>query len=257
MITLIAMLFLSWQITLVALALLPIILLPARWVGRRIQAITRESYNLNARMTSMMTERFNVSGALLVKLFGRPGREVQGFEAKAGRVRDIGVTRAMYTRVFMAAVLLTATLATALTFGWGGLLAADGALQVGTLVALTAYLTRLYGPLTSLSNVQVDVMTALVSFDRVFEVLDLPPMIAEKPGAVADPRAARRRSSSTTSTSATPRPRRSRSPRSSPSPRSTRHRPSRSCSTSRSRPSRASWSPSSGRRAPARRRSAT
>jgi ATP-binding cassette subfamily B protein len=187
-ITLIAMVFLSWQITLVGLALLPIIILPARFVGRRIQAITLESYNLNASMTSMMTERFNVSGALLVKLFGQPEREVGRFEERAGRVRDIGVKRAMYTRVFMAAVLLTATLATALTFGWGGLLAADGTLQVGTLVALTAYLTRLYGPLTSLSNVQVDIMTALVSFDRVFEVLDLKPMIAEKPDAVVIPR---------------------------------------------------------------------
>jgi ATP-binding cassette subfamily B protein len=187
-ITLIAMVFLSWQITLVGLALLPIIILPARFVGRRIQAITLESYNLNASMTSMMAERFNVSGALLVKLFGQPEREVGRFEERAGRVRDIGVKRAMYTRVFMAAVLLTATLATALTFGWGGLLAADGSLQVGTLVALTAYLTRLYGPLTSLSNVQVDIMTALVSFDRVFEVLDLKPMIAEKPDAVVIPR---------------------------------------------------------------------
>ncbi len=184
-ITLIAMVFLSWQITLVGLALLPIIILPARFVGRRIQAITLESYNLNASMTSMMTERFNVAGALLVKLFGQPDLEIGRFAEKAGRVRDIGVKRAMFTRVFMAAIVLTATLATALTFGWGGLLAAAGSLQVGTLVALTAYLTRLYGPLTALSNVQVDIMTALVSFDRVFEVLDLEPMIAERPGAVA------------------------------------------------------------------------
>ena len=186
-ITLAAMLLLSWPITLVALALLPIILLPARWVGRRIQALTRESYNLNAKMTSMMTERFNVAGALLVKLFGEPLREIHSFEEKAGRVRDIGVTQAMYTRVFMAAILLTASLATALVYGWGGVLAASGALQVGTVVALTAYLNRLYGPLTALSNVQVDIMTALVSFDRVFEVLDLEPMVAEKPGAVAIP----------------------------------------------------------------------
>ncbi len=186
-ITLAAMMLLSWQITLVALALLPIILLPARWVGRRIQALTRESYNLNAKMISMMTERFNVAGALLVKLFGEPLREIQSFEEKAGRVRDIGVTQAMYTRVFMAAILLTASLATALVYGWGGVLAADGALQVGTVVALTAYLNRLYGPLTALSNVQVDIMTALVSFDRVFEVLDLEPMVAEKPNAVAIP----------------------------------------------------------------------
>jgi ATP-binding cassette subfamily B protein len=186
-ITLTAMMLLSWQITLVALALLPIILLPARWVGRRIQAITRESYNLNAKMISMMTERFNVAGALLVKLFGEPMREIQSFEEKAGRVRDIGVTQAMYTRVFMAAILLVASLATALVYGWGGVLAADGALQVGTVVALTAYLNRLYAPLTALSNVQVDIMTALVSFDRVFEVLDLKPMVADKPGAVPIP----------------------------------------------------------------------
>ncbi len=187
-ITLAAMVFLSWQITLVGLALLPIIILPARFVGRRIQAITLESYNLNSSMTSMMAERFNVAGALLVKLFGQPDLEIGRFEEKAGRVRDIGIRRAMYTRVFMTAVLLTATLATALTFGWGGLLAAAGSLQVGTLVALTSYLTRLYGPLTALSNVQVDIMTALVSFDRVFEVLDLEPMIAERPGAVVIPR---------------------------------------------------------------------
>jgi ATP-binding cassette subfamily B protein len=187
-ITLVAMALLSWQITLVALLMLPLILLPARWVGKRIQSITRESYDLNATMTSTMVERFNVSGALLVKLFGRPDREVRGFEDKAGRVRDIGVTRAMYTRVFSAALVLTASLATALAYGWGGVLASTGALEVGTLVALTAYLNRLYGPLTALSNVQVDVMTALLSFDRVFEVLDLKPMVAEKPGAVAIPR---------------------------------------------------------------------
>ncbi|HVA85096.1 MAG TPA: ABC transporter ATP-binding protein, partial [Candidatus Saccharimonadales bacterium] len=142
-ITIAAMLFLSWQITLLALALLPVIVLPARWVGGRIQALTRESYNLNAGMTSMMIERFNVSGALLVKLFGQPVHEVRAFEEKAGRVRDIGVTQAMYTRVFMVAVLLTAALATALAYGWGGILAADGTLGVGTVVALTAYLNRL------------------------------------------------------------------------------------------------------------------
>lgn len=183
-ITLVAMALLSWQITLVSLAMLPLILLPARWVGKRIQVITRESYDLNASMTSTMVERFNVSGALLVKLFGQPDREERAFEEKAGRVRDIGVTRAMYTRVFSAALVVTATLATALAYGWGGVLAASGALEVGTLVALAAYLNRLYGPLTALSNVQVDIMTALLSFDRVFEVLDLKPMVAEKPDAV-------------------------------------------------------------------------
>jgi ATP-binding cassette subfamily B protein len=184
-VTLLAMSFLSWQITLIALLLFPLFIMPARWMGRRIQAITRESYNLNAAMTSTMTERFNVAGALLVRLFGQPAREIEAFEAKAGRVRDIGVTQAMFTVVFMSALLLTASIATAAVYGVGGVLSVQGSLQVGTVVALAAYLTRLYGPLTSLSNVQVSVMTALVSFDRIFEVLDLPPLVAEKPGATA------------------------------------------------------------------------
>ncbi len=187
-ITLVAMFFLSWQITLLSLILLPVFLLPARWVGRRLAGITRESYNLNAQMNTTMSERFNVSGALLVKLFGHPENEVRGFAAKARRVRDIGILQAMYARVFMTSLLLTASLATALVYGLGGAQAAQGTLLVGTVVALTAYLNRLYGPLTALSNVQIDIMTALVSFDRVFEVLDLPPMIAEKPGAVPIPR---------------------------------------------------------------------
>jgi ATP-binding cassette subfamily B protein len=187
-IVLVTMLVLSWQITLVALAMLPVFVLPARWVGRRLQGITRESYALNAQMNTTMTERFNVAGALLVKLFGRHDEERRGFEEKAARVRDIGITQAMYSRVFMTSLLLTASLATALVYGWGGLLSVNGALDVGTVVALTAYLNRLYGPLTALSNVNVDVMTALVSFERVFEVLDLPPMIDEKPDAVALPR---------------------------------------------------------------------
>ncbi len=187
-VTLLAMFFLSWQITLLALVLFPVFVLPAQWVGRRIQAITRESYNLNAAMTSTMTERFNVAGALLVRLFGDPIREIRSFEEKAGRVRDIGVTQAMYMVVFMTSLLLTASFATAIVYGLGGVLAIDGLLQVGTVVALTAYLNRLYGPLTSLSNVQVNVMTALVSFDRIFEVLDLPPLVAEKPDAVSIPR---------------------------------------------------------------------
>ncbi|HZU79975.1 MAG TPA: ABC transporter ATP-binding protein, partial [Acidimicrobiales bacterium] len=178
--TLAFMFYLSWKLTLVSLALLPIFLVPARWVGRRLASITRESYALNAAMNTTMTERFNVSGALLVKLFGSGDRERAVFERRAGRVRDIGVTQAMYTRVFMAALLLTASLATAVVYGWGGVFTIDGAFQIGTLVALTAYLNRLYGPLTALSNVQVDVMSALVSFDRVFEVLDLPPMIDQK-----------------------------------------------------------------------------
>jgi len=187
-ITLGAMFYLSWEITLVALLLLPIFLVPARWVGRRLADITRESYMLNAQMVNTMTERFNVSGALLVKLFGHGEDEVEGFEKKAGRVRDIGVTQAMYSAVFMAALLLTASLATAIVYGWGGVLTVHHILLVGSLVALTAYLQRLYGPLTALSNVQVDIMTALVSFDRVFEVLDLAPMIDEKPDAATIPR---------------------------------------------------------------------
>ncbi|MGH9069687.1 MAG: ABC transporter ATP-binding protein [Acidimicrobiales bacterium] len=187
-ITLGAMFFLSWQITLLALVMLPIFVVPARLVGRRLAAITRESYNLNAKMNNTMNERFNVSGALLVKLFGDNRREVGVFDERAARVRDIGVTSSMYGGIFMTALLLMASLATALVYGLGGVLAARGSLSVGTVVALTAYLTRLYGPLTALSNVQIDVMTALVSFDRVFEVLDLAPMAAERPDAVVIPR---------------------------------------------------------------------
>jgi len=187
-ITLAVMFTLSWQITLVALVLLPLFVLPARWVGRKLQAITREGYNLNAAMNTTMSERFNVAGALLTKLYGRPDEEDVAFRDKASRVRDIGITSAMYGRVFFVALMLVASLATALVYGWGGWLAVKGALDVGTVVALTSYLIRLYGPLTSLSNVNVDVMTALVSFERVFEVLDLPPMVADKPGAAELPR---------------------------------------------------------------------
>jgi ATP-binding cassette, subfamily B, bacterial len=182
------MLYLSWQITLGALVLTPLFLLPARWVGRRLQVITREAMQLNAGMGTTMTERFNVSGALLVKLFGRLPDESAAFSEKAGQVRDIGIKQAMYGRVFFTSLVLVSSLATALVYGVGGVLAIDGTITVGTLVALTALLGRLYGPLTALSNVQVDVMTALVSFERVFEVLDLPPMIDEKPDADVLPR---------------------------------------------------------------------
>ncbi len=185
--TLIAMFVLSWQITLLSLVLLPLFVIPARLVGAKLQELTRESYGLNAEMNTTMTERFNVSGALLVKLFGRPEREEQSFRDKAGRVRDIGISSAMYGRIFFVSLTTVAALATALVYGVGGTFAANGTLQVGTVVALSAYLTRLYGPLTALSNVRVDVMTALVSFERVFEVLDLEPMVAEKPGAQALP----------------------------------------------------------------------
>jgi ATP-binding cassette subfamily B protein len=181
--TLIAMFVLSWQITLLSLVLLPVFVVPARLIGTKLQELTRESYALNAQMNTTMTERFNVSGALLVKLFGRPEHEDAAFRDKAGRVRDIAITSAMYGRVFFASLTLVASLATALVYGVGGVLAAQGALGIGTVVALSAYLTRLYGPLTALSNVRVDVMTALVSFERVFEVLDLAPTVTDKPDA--------------------------------------------------------------------------
>jgi len=183
--TVAVMALLSWQITVVALLLLPAFVFPARRIGRKLQLLTREAYNLNAQMNNTMTERFNVSGALLVKLFGRPDIEHDQFAGRAARVRDIGVQTAMYGRVFFLSLILTSSLATALVYGWGGVLAVNGRFKVGTVVALAALLTRLYGPLTALSNVNVDVMTALVSFDRVFEVLDLPPLIAEQPDAVA------------------------------------------------------------------------
>ena len=178
-----AMFVLSWQITVLVLIMVPLFLLPARFVGRKLADISRESMQLNADMSQTMTERFNVAGALLVKIFGRYDRETIGFGVAAGRVRDIGVIQALYARYFFTGLTLLASLATALVYGVGGVLAVDGTLQVGTLVALAALLTRLYGPLTALSNVQVDIMTALVSFERVFEVLDLEPMVRDRPDA--------------------------------------------------------------------------
>ncbi|MGW4474705.1 ABC transporter ATP-binding protein [Nonomuraea sp. NPDC004354] len=175
-----AMFVLSWQVTLVALVLLPIFIFPAKWVGRRMSALTREQMQLDAEMSSVMTERFNVAGAMVAKLYGRPEEEADTFGRRAARVRDVGVTVGMYGTVFRVALGLVAALATALVYGIGGVLAVGDYFELGTLVALTALLMRLYGPLTSLSNVHVDVMTALVSFDRVFEVLDLRPMVAEK-----------------------------------------------------------------------------
>src|SRR5271170_1404666 len=184
---LVTMFLLSWQISLIALVLIPLFLLPARRVGRRLQRLTRESMQLDAAMGSTMTERFNVAGAMLVKLFGRPREESKVFAERAGRVRDIGVIQSMYGSVFFISLSLLAALATAVVYGVGGTLAVRGALQVGTLVALTQLLVRVYGPIASLSNVQITVMTALVSFDRVFEVLDLKPLIAERPDAVVLP----------------------------------------------------------------------
>ena len=185
---LIAMLFLSWQITLLALAMVPLFIIPARLMGKRIQKITRESYALNAEMSTQMTERFNVAGALLVKLFGRLGDEEKLFRGKARRVADIGVQQAMYGRILFVSLTLVAAFGTALVYGMGGYQAASDPKMLGTVVALAAYLNRLYGPITALSNVQVDVMTALVSFDRVFEVLDLEPAISDRPGAVPLPK---------------------------------------------------------------------
>ncbi|MGB6718505.1 MAG: ABC transporter ATP-binding protein [Candidatus Acidiferrales bacterium] len=182
-----AMFVLSWRITLAGLVLIPLFVLPARFWGRKLQAITRESYNLNAAMNSLMVERFNVAGAQLAKLFGRRQDESTEFTAKATRVSDIGVKSAVYGRLFFTAMMLMAMLATALAYGWGGVLAVKHTLDVGTVVALVSYLARLYVPLVGLSNIQVSVMTALVSFERVFEVLDLAPMIQEKPGAVPIP----------------------------------------------------------------------
>jgi ATP-binding cassette subfamily B protein len=181
------MLTLSWQITLLSLVMVPLFVLPARRIGRRLQEITRESYGLNASMNATMTERFNVAGALLVKLFGRPSAEADSFRGRAARVRDIGVLSAMYGRTFFTALTLVAALATALVYGLGGWFAFTGTLSPGDVVALALLLSRLYGPLTQLSNIRVDVMSAMVSFDRVFEVLDLQPMIREAPDAVPLP----------------------------------------------------------------------
>ncbi|MGH9569490.1 MAG: ABC transporter ATP-binding protein, partial [Candidatus Angelobacter sp.] len=182
-----AMFVLSWRITLAALVLLPIFVFPARFWGRKLQTIARESYDLSAAMNNLMVERFNVAGALLAKLFGHNLAESKSFEAKAARVSAIGVKQALYGRLFLAALLLVASFASALAYGWGGVLAVQHVLDVGTVVALVSYLARLYAPLLGLSNVQVSIMTALVSFERVFEVLDLPPMIQEKPGAIPIP----------------------------------------------------------------------
>jgi len=183
----VAMMVLSWQITVASLVLLPVFLIPARYFGRTLQSITREQMQLNAQMSTQMTERFNVSGALLVKLFGRPDEEAADFAGRSGRVRDIGIRIAMMNRIFFTALTLVAALATALVYGVGGNLAIAGTITVGTLLALASLLGRLYGPLTALANVRVDVMTALVSFERVFEILDLEPMVSDKPGAVAIP----------------------------------------------------------------------
>jgi ATP-binding cassette subfamily B protein len=174
-----AMASLSWQLTLGALVLVPFFLIPARLMGKRLASLSYEQMNLNADMGTRMAERFNVAGALLVKLFGRPAIEDAEYAERAGKVRDVGVRIAVNRSVFLIALTLVASLATAMVYGFGGVMAVNGTLTVGSLLALTALLARLYGPLTSMSNVRVDVMTALVSFERVFEILDLRPLIDE------------------------------------------------------------------------------
>mgnify|MGYP002142193966 CR=1 FL=1 len=179
------MLALSWQITIASLLLLPIFLAPTKWIGSRLQGYTRDSFEINAEMSSTMTERFNVSGALLVKLYGDLNEESKVFKKKARKVADIGISMAMLNTFFFIALISIAALATAIAYGIGGHLAIDGAITVGSLIAITTLLARLYGPLVALATVRVDVMGALVSFERVFEVLDLEPMVKE----IAQPKA--------------------------------------------------------------------
>ncbi len=178
-----AMFVLSWRLTLAALVVVPLFLWSARKVGHQLRKLTRESYDRNAEMNNLMVERFNVAGAIVSKIFGRPEEERDAFARQAARVRDIGMSLSTYSRLLFIGLGLMASLAVAAVYGWGGVQASQGALDVGTVVALISYLIRLYGPLTALSSLQVDVMTTLVSFERVFEVLDLNPTIVEKPGA--------------------------------------------------------------------------
>ncbi|ALE91358.1 ABC transporter [Arthrobacter alpinus] len=185
--TLIVMLNTSWLVTVLALVLLPIFLMPARRFGRRLAGLRREAADLNADMSTQMTERFSAPGATLVKLFGRPAEESREFAARANRVRDIGVRTAIMQFVFFTALMLVSSLALALVYGLGGTLAIGGSLNAGDVVVLALLLTRLYAPLTALANARVDIMSALVSFDRVFEILDLKPLITEKPSTVALP----------------------------------------------------------------------
>jgi ATP-binding cassette subfamily B protein len=179
LLVIIAMITLSWQITLISLVLLPVFIVPTKWIGRQLAIYTRKSFDLNAEMSSTMTERFNVSGALLVSLYGDRISEGQNFRGKARRVADMGIRIAMLNRVFFIAMTSVAAIATSFAYGIGGHLAINKEITIGTLLAITALLARLYGPLTSLSNIRVDVMSALVSFERVFEVLDLEPMVKD------------------------------------------------------------------------------
>ena len=182
-----AMLVLSWQITLISLLLLPLFVIPTKWLGRKLQEYTRQSFQLNADMSSTMTERFNVSGALLVSLYGDRASESKLFTSRARRVADIGIKIAVLNRTFFIAFTTLAAVATSIAYGIGGHLAISKTITIGTLLAITTLLARLYGPLTALSNVRVDVMTALVSFERVFEVLDLEPMVQDPVNPVVIP----------------------------------------------------------------------
>ncbi|MBB1022369.1 ABC transporter ATP-binding protein [Dietzia sp. E1] len=185
--TLAVMAGINWQLTVLSVLLLPIFLFPARYVGKRLARLRREASDLNASMNDQMTERFNAGGATLVKLFGRPSAESAEFAARAGRVRGIGVRTALLMSVFMNSLTLVSTLALALVYGLGGWFALNGGLDAGSVVALALLLTRLYGPLTALANAPMDIVTAIVSFERVFEVLDLEPLISDAPDAVDIP----------------------------------------------------------------------
>lgn len=178
------MFILSWQITVASLLMLPLFMIPARWMGSRLQTMTRQQADYNSAMSTQMAERFNVSGALLMKIFGTPQRESQMFAEKADAVRIMGIRISMANTVFFTAIVLVSSLATALVYGMGGVSVINGTLTLGTLLALSALLSRLYGPITALANVRVDIMTSLVSFERVFEVLDLQPMVTDKANAV-------------------------------------------------------------------------
>jgi ATP-binding cassette subfamily B protein len=179
-----AIVLLEWRFAVISLVLLPIFIIPAKRVGRRLQELTRQQMDLNASMNTTMTERFNVAGALLVKLFGQLDAETRDFAARADGVRAVGVRSAVYGRTFFVTLGLVGALATAAVYWVGGLLTISGSLTVGTLVALATFVARIYGPLTALTNARVDVMTAFVSFERVFEVLDAPSPIQDRPGAV-------------------------------------------------------------------------
>jgi len=182
--TLTAMLILEWRLTLLSLVVLPVFIIPAKRVGAKLQTIAREQMGLNAEMNTQMTERFNVSGALLVKLFGRHSEEVGAFSRRAGRVRDIGIRSALYGRIFFVALGLVGAVGAAAIYGVGAHLVVDGGITAGTLVAMAAFVQRIYQPLTGLTNARIEVMTAFVSFERVFEVLDAPVSIQDAPGAI-------------------------------------------------------------------------